>query len=114
MHEMSLAQQVLAIADEAARDAGAKQVLRVRVGVGWLLQVEEQSLSFYLEAMRRDYPLLGDAAFDLIPEPVRVRCSACGEETTQDGWGFQCGACGGTDVRVISGDRLEVQDMEVL
>jgi len=114
MHEMSLANDILAIADEAAEGAGAKHVLRVRVGVGWLLQVEEQSLAFYLEAMRRDYPRLAGSAFDLETEPVRVRCQACGSETVQEDWCFLCSACRSTDVRVVAGDRLEVRDMEVL
>ncbi len=114
MHEMSLAQEILAIADEAAESARARHVLCVRVEVGWLLQVEEQSLAFYLEAMRRDFPRLAGAAFDLQAEPVRVRCQACGSETVQEDWGFLCGSCRSTDVKVVGGDRLEVRDMEVL
>ncbi len=114
MHEMSLAVEILRIADEAAAEAGAGRVLRVGVGVGWLLQVEEQSLAFHLRAMRQDYPRLREAVFDLAEEAVRVRCRACGEETQQADWGFSCGSCGCRDVAVVTGDRLEVQDMEVL
>ncbi len=113
MHELSLADEVLGIADEAAAAAGAWEVLRVRVGVGWLLQVERQSLAFYLEALRRDYPRLRDTVFELEEEAVRVRCRACGEETAQAGWGFACGACGSRDIEVVAGDLLEVRDMEV-
>ncbi len=114
MHEMSLAEEILRIADEAAAGAGAREVQRVRVGVGWLLQVEAESLAFYLGAMRQDYPRLAAAAFTLEEEAVRVRCRVCGQETVQEGWGFSCGACGARDVAVVAGDRLEVQDMEVL
>lgn len=114
MHEMSLAKEILAIAGEAAEAAGARHTLRVRVGVGWLLQVEKQSLVFYLEVLRRDYPRLAGAAFDLTEESVRVRCRSCGSETAQQDWGFSCGACRSTDVEVVAGDRLEVLDMEVL
>jgi hydrogenase nickel incorporation protein HypA/HybF len=113
MHEMALAEELLKISDEAAASAGAEEVLRVGVGVGWLLQVERQSLAFYLEALRRDYPRLEHAVFELDEEAVRVRCRVCGEETEQAGWGFACGACGDRDVEVVAGDRLEVRDMEV-
>jgi len=114
MHELSLAQELMHIADRAAQAAGAKEVVRVRVGVGWLMQVEQQSLSFYLEVLRQEYPRFVRAEFELHPVPAVLRCRSCGAETERTEWPLACGACDGSDVQVISVAELEVQDMEVL
>ncbi|HUK03900.1 MAG TPA: hydrogenase maturation nickel metallochaperone HypA [Burkholderiales bacterium] len=54
MHELSLAQSVVEIVEEAARREGAARVESVRLEIGELSHVEPESLAFAFEVAARD------------------------------------------------------------
>jgi hydrogenase nickel incorporation protein HypA/HybF len=45
--------------------------------------------------------------------PVRFRCSDCAHEFSADDVQFSCPSCGGTRIKLISGDELEIVNLEV-
>lgn len=113
MHELGLAQEIVEVAQRAAERAGATRVERVQVTVGRLMQVEVDSLLFLLSVVRQDYPLMARTSFRAVVEPAQARCRACGRTWQIEDWVFLCGACGSGDLEVLSGECLEVTDMEV-
>lgn len=54
MHELSLAQSVVEIVEEAARREGAARVASVRLELGELSHVEPESLAFAFEVAARE------------------------------------------------------------
>jgi hydrogenase nickel incorporation protein HypA/HybF len=54
MHELTLAQSVVDIVEEAARREGATRVASVRVELGALSHVEPESLAFAFEVAARE------------------------------------------------------------
>ena len=54
MHELSLAQDMLAIVEAAARRNGATRVASVRLDLGESACVEPESLAFAFEVVARD------------------------------------------------------------
>ena len=109
MHELSVAS---AIVDTAIRHADGRRVTVVSVCAGQLRQVVPESLAFYFEHVARDTVCDG-ARLELEVVPARLLCDACAHDWQLDQAVFRCPACGGGEVRVSSGDELEVESIEI-
>ncbi|MGB3937580.1 MAG: hydrogenase maturation nickel metallochaperone HypA [Burkholderiales bacterium] len=75
MHELSLAQSMVEIVEEAARREGAARVASVRLELGELSHVEPESLAFAFEVAAREGCARG-ARLDICRTPghaLRVR-----------------------------------------
>jgi hydrogenase nickel incorporation protein HypA/HybF len=110
MHELSVAGAVL---DTALRHAEDRRVLVVSLRVGHLRQVIPDSLAFYWEIVSRDTPAEG-ARLEQIVVPARLRCGGCEQEWDMEGTPeFRCTRCAVGEVKVIAGNELEVDSIEV-
>lgn len=109
MHEMAIAGSVL---DSVLRHAEGRQVTHVQLKVGHLRQVVPDSLTFGWELITK-----GTAAEGAVLGIERIEalgaCRACGEETTQRGFPFRCGACEGFDLEIVRGNELLIDWLEV-
>jgi hydrogenase nickel incorporation protein HypA/HybF len=110
MHELALAQAVVAIACEHAE---GRRVECVEVRVGALRQVVPGPLRFAFELLTEGTPAEG-AELVLEHVPARVACRACGGETEVESFPLACGRCGGLDVEVVAGEEFEVEALEVV
>jgi hydrogenase nickel incorporation protein HypA/HybF len=54
------------------------------------------------------------AELDLVDAPIQVRCQACGAETDAAMNRLICGACGDWHTRIISGDELLLESVELI
>jgi hydrogenase nickel incorporation protein HypA/HybF len=109
MHELSIAQAVVAI---ASRHAAGRQVHRVELRVGHLRQVVPSALQFAFELVSSGTAL--DGAELVIEEvPARGRCRACGIETEMTAFPLQCSSCGGLDLELLAGEELLVDALEL-
>jgi hydrogenase nickel incorporation protein HypA/HybF len=119
VHELAVAQAIVAAAE---RHAEGRSVSVVRVRVGRLRQVVPEYLSFYFEAASKETICEG-AELEWERVPSLLRCSACGA-----GWDpapppareqdelivrFRCPECESADHRVVSGDELVVESIDV-
>ncbi len=109
MHELSIATAVLNTAVKHAQD---RPVSVVRMRVGRLRQVVPDSLLFYFEIVARA-TVCEDAKLEVVEIEAQVRCEACGV-----GWDlqdpiFRCPDCGSSEVRIVAGEELEVDYIEV-
>jgi hydrogenase nickel incorporation protein HypA/HybF len=109
MHELSIAS---AVVNTALEHSGGRPVSLVAVRAGRLRQVVPESLRFYFEIVARDTRLEG-ARLELTEVPVRLHCEACKAEWEPDWPLFRCAQCGSADVRVLSGEELLVDYIEV-
>jgi hydrogenase nickel incorporation protein HypA/HybF len=109
VHELSIAQAVVTI---AARHAGAARVVAVSVRVGHLRQVVPSALELAFELCAQGTPVEG-AELELEQVPVGVTCRSCGAAGRPGGFPLACGACGGLDVRVVQGEELQVESLEL-
>ncbi len=113
MHEMSLAESVLEIAEEEARRQGATTIGAIVLEVGALAVVEVESLRFCFEAVCRG-TMAENARLDIVAVPARGWCLDCRREVELGGRFGPCLECGGEQVQVTAGDVLRVREMEVL
>ncbi|HEY3672385.1 MAG TPA: hydrogenase maturation nickel metallochaperone HypA [Acidimicrobiia bacterium] len=109
MHELSLAQ---AIADTTARYADGRPVSSVQVRIGYFRQVVPDSLQFAWELLTDDSVLAG-AVLAVEHVPAVVACAGCGAHSQLDLPVLACGACGGTDVTMESGDEFMIEAIDV-
>ena len=109
MHELSIAEAIVAI---ASRHAHGRRVYRVEVKVGHLRQVVPSALEFAFELLT-DGTALEGAELVIEHVPARGQCRACGAETTMRDFPLRCAACGAIDVEVVAGEELEVDALEL-
>ncbi len=112
MHELSIAQSILAtLEDEATRRPGTR-FAKVGVRVGELSGVDPEALAFGFEAMvkgSRWEPL----AIEIEYCPRRQQCPSCGEAFHVQSFELACPACGEPRTTCIGGEELEIAYLEV-
>jgi len=111
VHELGIASEILDVAlSEAARHA-AEKVTSIRLRVGVLRAIEPGNLSFLFEHLARG-TLAEGALLEIVEEPVRVECGACGvSEVSSIAW--ECPRCKGAGVSVTGGDSLSILSLDV-
>jgi hydrogenase nickel incorporation protein HypA/HybF len=109
MHELSIAEAVVAVAE---RHAAGRRVAVVEVRVGALRQVVPSALEFAFEVVTQGTTLEG-AELRIEAVPAVGHCGSCGAEGQLDWFPFACQACGSVDMELVSGEELLVEAIEV-
>ena len=112
MHELTLAQNIVSIVVEKARDAGSSRVRSVRLRVGHLAGVVPESMRFCFDICARG-TLAEGATLEIERVPVVIRCRDCGVDSAAEDYQFLCPTCGSSNVEMVSGRELQVDEMEV-
>jgi len=111
VHELGIASEILEVAlSEAARHA-AKKVTSIRLRVGVVRAIEPENLSFLFEHLARGTAAEG-ALLEIVEEPVRVECEACGVSDARS-FTFECPRCKGSGVSVTGGDSLSIVSLDI-
>jgi hydrogenase nickel incorporation protein HypA/HybF len=113
MHELSIASSIVEAVTESAAAYPAARVKAVRLRVGALASVVEESLQFCWELATEDTSLSG-AALVINKLPVVVHCEACGLDSALDGvQSFRCPRCGQIAANLRQGRELEIESIEL-
>lgn len=116
MHEMSLAEGVLGVVEDALsghpRDAAFAGVRCVRLEIGQLAAVELSALRFSFDVVKRD-TVAQAAALDVIDVPGAAWCMQCCDTVPLARRGDGCPVCGSHQLQVTAGDELKVKDIEL-
>lgn len=113
MHELSICQALIEQVETLAREQGARQVVRIRVGIGPLAGVEPVLLEQAFQIARAG-SVAAAAGLDLDNLPVRVSCPDCGRESDAQAADLTCGHCGNWRTRLVSGDELLLTEVELV
>ncbi len=112
MHEMSLADGVLRLVEQAAARERFSRVSVLRMMVGKLSGVEVESLRFALEAIAPATCLAGTTIE--IDEPAgEAWCLSCARPTPLAHRGDACVHCSGYLLQVTAGTEMRVVDLLV-
>ena len=109
MHELSIADAIVAIVD---RHAAGRTVAKVEIKVGHLRQVVPSALEFAFELVAQGTSAEG-AELVMHEVPAAGVCRTCEAESELPDFPLQCSACGGFDVEVIRGEELLVDSLEL-
>jgi len=113
MHELSIVESVVdAVTETAARYPGAR-VKSVKLRVGVLAAVVQESLEFCWELATEGTALFG-AALIVNAVPIVLHCAACRRDSEIDGvQSFRCPNCGELTGELRQGRELEVESIEI-
>jgi hydrogenase nickel incorporation protein HypA/HybF len=113
MHEMSLAEGVLQLVEDAARKDHFKTVTTVWLEIGQLSGVEPQAMSFCFDAVTRGSVADG-ARLEIIATPGQGWCMACAKTVPMTEVFGECPSCGGYQLQVTGGTEMRVKELEVI
>jgi len=113
MHEASIAQNMLEIAEENCKKAGYSRIESIRLRIGRASGIMPDALLFAFDAVKID--TIADKATVIIDEvPVSGLCSNCSKEfVTENAYVLCCPECGSNSFKTKTGRELEIVDMEV-
>ena len=111
MHELGVASEILDVALAEADRHAAKKVTSIRLRVGVLRAIEPGNLSFLFEHLARGTPAEG-AHLEIVEEPVRVECEACGVSEAPS-FLLVCPRCQGSGVSMTGGDSLSILSLDI-
>lgn len=112
MHEMSLAEGIRGIIEDAARAQSFHQVRTIWLEIGELATVEVDALRFCLEAVLRDSVAEG-ATIAIDPVPGSGWCMHCASTVAIRQLYDACPLCGGHQVQPTAGTEMRVRELEV-
>jgi hydrogenase nickel incorporation protein HypA/HybF len=113
MHELSIAASIVEAVTESASAYPGARVKEVRLRVGALASVVEDSLQFCWQLATEDSPLAGSTLV-MNKLPVIVHCDACGVDAEIDGvQSFRCPRCGEPAADLRQGRELEIESIEL-
>jgi hydrogenase nickel incorporation protein HypA/HybF len=112
MHEMSLAEGVLQVIEDAVHKDRFEKVTTVWLEVGQLSGVEPQAMAFCFDAVTRGSVAEG-ARLEIISLPGQGWCMACSKTVAMNEVFGECPDCGGFQMQVTGGTEMRIKELEV-
>ena len=114
MHEYSLVEGVLDSVIPAAEKAGADRIVCVRLRVGDMTEVVQESLDFMWGiCCEQRGPMVEGCRLEVEYVYPRSACLKCGHEFEHDRFHLKCPECGSASTMLLSGRELEIASMDV-
>ena len=112
MHEMSIAQNLIAIVEEEMAKNNAAVLRAVRVNIGEMSGIVPEALKTCFEIIIANSNMNG-AKFKMDITPLIGGCRECKKEFKIKEYNFLCPECASTDIDVISGREMSIVEIEV-
>ena len=114
MHEYSIVEGVLDSVIPAAEKAGADRIVCVRLRVGDMTEVVQESLDFMWGiCCEQRGPMVEGCRLEVEYVYTRSACLKCGHEFEHDRFHLKCPECGSASTMLLSGRELEIASMDV-
>lgn len=112
MHELSLAESILQLIEEAALEQKFTQVKTVWLEVGQLACVEKESLRFYFDVVTQD-SIAWQARLKIIEIAGEAFCNQCHKTVLIASYYEACPHCGSYALQITQGDGMQIKELEV-
>jgi len=112
MHELPITENLLKLVLEHAQRAGAGQITDVHLVIGALSSVMDESVQFYWDILTEGTPAAA-SKLHFRRVPTTFACKECRHTFEPAGDDFVCPACSSPWVRVIAGDDLRLEAIDV-
>jgi hydrogenase nickel incorporation protein HypA/HybF len=112
MHELSIAQKIIEVAEEQARDSGLFRITTIKVRIGGLTTVVPEALDFCFGFAKED-TLAGDATLVIEEVQAEGHCNACKADfPVADAFFLLCPSCEASDTTLLRGQELDLLSIE--
>ena len=112
MHEVSIAANIIQIAEEEVKKAKARKVDELYLEIGELSGVVIESLSFALDVAKANTSLK-DAAIHIEQIAPLARCLNCGHEFNAEDFYVCCPKCKEFHLDIVRGRELKIKSLVV-
>ena len=112
MHELSLALNIVDLAEEEARKAGSERISEVCIEIGQLAGVDRDALEFALEIAKQN-TMLEHCLLNISATTGKGYCKNCTREFAMDNLLMTCPVCNYHPVELTDGDRLRLVSLTV-
>lgn len=111
MHEVSIMEEAVRLAVEAAKSSGARRVLGLRLRVGTLSGAVPDAMQFAWEVVRRDTPA-AEAWLEIDTVAAACWCASCQAEFDCQDFLNECPRCRNVSGELRRGRELEIAAVE--
>ncbi len=112
MHEISIMENALELAQEHARNAGASAITAIRLRVGLISGVVPEAMEFAFDALKRG-TMAEKASLEIERVPAEFQCGNCGLNVRLAELRFDCPKCDGILILGNAGAELELSQLEL-
>jgi len=109
MHELSVIQSMMGIIE---RYANGREVEKVVVRVGKMSCIDAHFLKDSFDVFKEG-TICENATIEILETDIKVKCFDCGKESKIEGKKFLCHFCGSYKVKVIGGNDVYIEYIEV-
>ena len=110
---MSIALDIIDIVRQYVAPDIHQIVKTVNIKVGNFSNIVTETLKFSFDAIKKD-TFLESAVLNIIEIPLTLKCNDCGEITESEPTFFYCGKCESNNVEILTGNELQVIDIDVI
>jgi hydrogenase nickel incorporation protein HypA/HybF len=112
MHEISIAESIVHIAEKKAREQGGLLIQTIKLRLGIFTTIAPEALQFAFEICR-DGTLSQHARLDIEVVPMVLHCVICNASTQPIcGVCLICDKCG-FPLKIVSGEELQIEYIDV-
>ena len=112
MHELSIAQSILSIADNALAGNKFSKVSAIKIQVGELSGIETDALLFSFNIIKSD-TVLNEANLDIEIIPGEAVCNKCNTVFHLERFGNACPNCNDYSMHILKGKEMKVLNLVV-
>ena len=112
MHELSVTESLLEIAQRHAAQAGARKVTDLYLVIGRLASIVDDSVQFYWDALSQGTICEG-AQLHFERLPAKLLCLNCTETYEMPQALIPCPKCGSDRVKVLAGTEFHLESIGV-
>ncbi len=112
MHEYAVTQSMIKLALDEANRAGASKILEIRLVIGDLSTIIDDSVQMYFDIMSEGTIAQG-ARLVFNRVKAQFKCRQCGEVFEKPPQGFDCPKCGGLGMPTDKGKEFYIESLEV-
>lgn len=110
MHELTIARNIFAILSGTLTEDQLRMTETVRIRIGLLSNILPESLACSFDSIKPFYNL-HEAKLEIEIAPLQLCCRNCGSSSQVTELTFSCPSCNSSNLQVIDGDLLEIQDV---
>lgn len=111
MHEISIVYDAIKIVEESSKLNNIRKVTKVFMKIGEFTCIEENSLKFAFEALKKD-TLCEGAVLEIKKSKGKAKCNVCNEEFFIDFTNRVCPKCSCYNNNIINGYEMLVYEIE--
>ena len=112
MHELSITESILEIAQRHAAQANATRITNLYLVIGEFSSIVDDSIQFYWDIIAKDTIAKG-AQLHFRRIPAELECTDCGTKFHPDGEDLACPSCGSAAVRITAGEEFYLEAIDV-